>query len=125
MDKQTHPDPKAWFKRAQDSWSAANALLGSEQPMAYSAVSRLFYAVMQGSKARLLWNRKQPREIPASHLGFIAYLGRVDRELGASLNELWSYRLKADYCDDEVTEAQARELLQDNQSVASKLQLSA
>jgi uncharacterized protein (UPF0332 family) len=123
LSRTTHPDPKAWQKRAQDSWDAAVHLLSATPQHPYSGVSRLFYAIFQASKARLLFAGRINTDIPDNHLDYITYLAKYDQSLGLALSELFNWRLKADYCNDEVQINDANKLLANQLDVAQKLGL--
>lgn len=108
-------DPAAWRTRAKDSWRAANVLaLDQKPPMVMSATSRLYYSVYQGAVAFMLETRPSDT-LPANHGKFWNYLFGLKStrhtELGTFLQTMFSWRCKADYAEDDVSEANVRQLL--------------
>lgn len=111
------------MKRARESWQAAVTMLSGPTRHPYSGVSRLFYAIFQASKADLLKKGHHHTRIPSSHPEFIIYVGKADEELGSNLQDLFNWRLKADYCNDEVRPKEANQLLASQFRVAQQLGL--
>lgn len=108
---------REWRGRARESWSAAVALaLNLTPPMAMSATSRLYYSVYQGAVAFMLETRPDDA-LPADHGKFWNYLFSLPddkerhTELGNLVQEVYGWRRKADYAEDDVTPENVRRLL--------------
>ena len=98
----------AWRTRAAQNLRAAILLAARHPPLAYPAVSRIYYACFQATCAALLAKgiRCGGAHGEAWHAANHVRLG-----LGSKLHRLYSLRRMADYATADITAGEARDVV--------------
>ncbi|MBM4061987.1 MAG: hypothetical protein FJ265_12960 [Planctomycetes bacterium] len=99
----------AWRKRALENLEVAGRLLAIARPAVYAAVSRMYYSLFQAVCARLL---EKGLAVPGQNHGEVWQAAdTLQPGLFFDLQDLHSWRRKADYATGEIPLAIARDLV--------------
>ncbi len=110
---------QAWRKRAQENLEVAGRLAAAAKPSVYAAVSRMYYSLYQSVCAMLI---EGGLAVPGHNHGDVWQAAdKVQPGLFSDLQELHSWRRKADYATGEIPLDVARKLIANYSSLTRKL----